>query len=112
MNVSSLNAAGIHLNRARRVLIERAKFGYSQLADSAVSLVNVGEATLDRLECLAAANRIRADGSTGKLTVINSIYTHLASQAQTTKVITTDTEDEDPVQLPAPTVPRCAWPRT
>jgi len=98
MNVSSLNAAGLYLNRARRVLIERAKFGYSRLADSAVTLVNVGEATLDRLECLAAANRIRADGKTGTLTVINSIYTHLASQAQTTKVITTDTEDEDPVQ--------------
>ncbi|MGZ5492006.1 MAG: glycosyl hydrolase family 28-related protein [Thermoanaerobaculia bacterium] len=111
MNVSSLNASGIYLRRARRVLIERAKFGYSRFADSAVALVNVGEATLDRLECLAAANRIRADGSTGKLTVINSIYTHLASRAKTTKVITTDTEDEDPVQLPASTVPR-SWPRT
>ncbi len=60
--------------------------------------MNVGEATLDKLECLDAANRIRANGGTGRLTVINSIYTHLDSQAQTTEVITTDTEDEDPVQ--------------
>ena len=98
MNVSSLRAAGIYVNRARRVLIERGEFGLSRFPAQAVNLVNVGEATLDRLECLDGANTIYADGGTGRLTVINSIYTHLDSLAQTTEVITTDTEDEDPVQ--------------
>lgn len=98
MNVSSLHAAGIYVHRAKRVLIERAKFGLSIHADAAVSLANVGEATLDRLECLAASNRIRATAATGRLTVINSIYTHLDSLAQTTEVITTATEAEDAVQ--------------
>ena len=92
------DAAGIYITRTKRVLIERAKFGLSRFADAAVSLVDIGEATLDKLECLDAANRIRANGGTGRLTVINSIYTHLDSQAQTTEVITTNTEDEDPVQ--------------
>lgn len=98
MNVSSLNTYGVYITRTKRVLIERAKFGLSQLSDAAVSLVDIGEATLDKLECLAASNRIRANGGTGRLTVINSIYTHLNSQAQTTEVITTATESEDRVQ--------------
>ncbi|MCM3872255.1 MAG: carboxypeptidase regulatory-like domain-containing protein [Pyrinomonadaceae bacterium] len=98
MNVSNLNTYGVYVIRAKRVLIERSKFEWSHLSDGAVSLVNVGEATLDRLECLEGANRIRADGSTGRLTVINSIYTHLDSLAQTTEVITTPTDDQDPVQ--------------
>ncbi len=98
MNVSSLNASGIYLTRARRVLIERAKFGLSRFPAAAVNLVDVGEATLDRLECLDGANTILANGGTSRLTVINSIYTHLDSLAQTTEVITTGTEDEDPVQ--------------
>lgn len=98
MNVSSLRSGGIYVDRARRVLIERGEFGFSRLPAAAVSLVNVGEATLDRLECLDGANTIHANAGTGRLTVINSIYTYLDSQAQTTEVITTDTEDEDPVQ--------------
>ena len=97
MNVSSLDAAGIYINRVKRVLIERAQFGLSTRADAAVSLANVEEATLDKLQCMAAANRIRADAGTGRLRVINSTYTHLASLAQPTEVIST-TDAQDPVQ--------------
>ncbi|MCM3903756.1 MAG: carboxypeptidase regulatory-like domain-containing protein [Pyrinomonadaceae bacterium] len=98
MNVSNLNASGVYINRAKRVLIERSRFGWSHLAAAAVDLLNVGEATLDRLECLLAANRIMANAGTGRLRVINSIYTHLDSQAQITEVIETVTEAEDHVQ--------------
>lgn len=97
MNVSSLNAAGILINRVKRALIERAQFGLSTRADAAVSLVNVEEATLDKLQCMAAANRIRANAGTGKLRVINSTYTYLDSLSQTTEVIST-TDAQDPVQ--------------
>src|SRR4030095_11216825 len=44
------------------------------------------------------ANRIRADAATGKLTVINSLYTYLDSESPATRVITTETPEEDPVQ--------------
>src|SRR6185295_3704698 len=50
------------------------------------------------VECVDGANRIRADGATQKLTVINSTYTFLASQSPQTKVITTASPEDDPVQ--------------
>ena len=50
------------------------------------------------MECGASADRIRADSATGNLTVIDSVYNHLDSLAQTTRVITTNAPDEDPVQ--------------
>jgi protocatechuate 3,4-dioxygenase beta subunit len=98
MNVSSLNASGLYLTDTRHVVVERAQFGLSRAADSAVNLINVGDAVLDALDCEAAATRIHADASTGKLTVVNSTYTTLDSQAATTNVVTTDTPDADLVQ--------------
>jgi hypothetical protein len=98
MNVSNLGTTGNYLNSPRSVFIENAHYGWSHNTDSAISLINVGNAIIDRAECLASANRIRADAATGRLSVINSIYTYLDSLAQTTKVITTETIEDDPVQ--------------
>ncbi len=98
MNVSNLNASGVYLLDAQRVFIERSHFGWSHRADSAINLVNVGEAVLDLVECVAAAHTIRADASTQKLTLINSTYEHLDSAAQITKVITTQEPLDDPPQ--------------
>lgn len=98
MNVSNLNASGNYLYGPDRVLIEDSHYGWSHNADSAINLLSVGNAILDQVECGASADRIRADSATGNLTVIDSVYNHLDSLAQTTRVITTNAPDEDPVQ--------------
>lgn len=96
MNVSNLAACGIYLSGVDKVLIERSHLGWSHNADAAVILKNVREAILDRLECVAAANTIRADADTKRLLVINSTYQTLDSAAPYTKAITTR---DDPVQF-------------
>ena len=98
MNVSNLGTTGHYFNDLKNVLIENSHYGWSHNADSAISLLGVGNAILDQVECGASADRIRADSATGTLTVIDSVYNHLDSLAQTTRVITTNAPDEDPVQ--------------
>jgi hypothetical protein len=98
MNVSNLGTSGNYLSDLRNVLVENSHYGWSQNADSAINLVGAGNAILDQLDCSAGANRIRADETTERLTVINSVYTYLDSLAATTRVITTPTTEEDPVQ--------------
>lgn len=97
MNVSNFQTTGNYISSVRDVLIEDAHYGWSQNADAAINLLGVDNAILDRLECTAGANRIRADSATGKLSLINSIYTYLDSDAAVTRVITTLPE-ADPVQ--------------
>ncbi|HYO62662.1 MAG TPA: Calx-beta domain-containing protein [Pyrinomonadaceae bacterium] len=98
MNVTNLAATGHYLSGSRGVMVESSHYGWSRNADSAIQLLNTGEAILDRLECVAHADRIRAKATVGSLYVINSVYTTLDSLARTTKVITTATDDEDPVR--------------
>ena len=98
MNVSNLGTTGHHLDGPRNALIEDSHYGWSHNADSAIYLLSVGNAILDQVECGASADRIRADSATGNLTVIDSVFNHLDSLAQTTRVITTNSPDEDPVQ--------------
>ena len=96
MNVSNLNASGHHLADLKGLLIENSHYGWSHTADTAIDLINVNNAILDRVECVDNANRIRADAATGRLTVINSIYNELASEAQITQVIAA--AEDDPVE--------------
>lgn len=98
MNVSNLGTSAHYLRGPQRLLIENSHYGYSHNADSAINLLSVGNAILDQVECVAGANRIRADAATGKLTVINSVYTFLDSQSPATRVITTESPEDDPVQ--------------
>ncbi|MBC8030671.1 MAG: carboxypeptidase regulatory-like domain-containing protein [Pyrinomonadaceae bacterium] len=98
INVSNFGTTGNYLDGIENVLIEKSHYGWSHNTGSAINLLNVGNAIIDETECVDAADRIAADSATGKLTVINSTYTHLDSQAQITNVITTATPDEDPVQ--------------
>ena len=99
MNVTNLAAYGHHFVTVEGVLVEDSHYGWSQNADSALNLFSVQEAILDKLECIAHANRIRADSSTKRVSVINSVYTFLDSDAQVTNVIHTQTPEEDPVQF-------------
>jgi len=98
MNVSNFDQFGHNLYDARRVLIEKSRYGYSQNAMAAIALRNIGNAILDKLECVADADHIFADHDTGTLTVINSIFAQLDSTAQNTITINTPTDDDDPVQ--------------
>ena len=96
MNVSNLAACGIYLFGADKVLIEQSHLGWSHNADAAIILKNVSEAILDRVECAAHANTIRADGDTERLVIINSTYDTLDSAAPYTKAFTTR---DDPAQF-------------
>lgn len=98
MNVSNLGTTGHYFNDLKNVLIENSHYGWSNNADAAINLLSVGNAILDQVECVASANRIRADAATGKLIVINSVYTFLDSQSPATRVITTETPEDDAVQ--------------
>jgi hypothetical protein len=99
MNVSNLGTSGNYFYGPRRLLIEKSHYGWSHHAGAAINLFSVGTAILDRVECVADANRIVADVFTSKLTVIDSVYTFLNSQAAVTKVITTVNPADDPVQF-------------
>ena len=98
MNVSNLVSSGNYLSGLKHALIVNSHYGWSHNADAAIDLRSVDNAILDEVECVDGANRIRADGATQKLTVINSTYTFLASQSPQTKVITTASPEDDPVQ--------------
>jgi hypothetical protein len=94
MNVSNLQSSGTYISGVANVMIENSQFGWSHNADAAINLLEVGNAIVDRVKCLPEANRIRADWSTGKLSVVNSVYTYLDSESPNTCVITTSSEDD------------------
>ena len=56
MNVSNFGTTGHHLYGLERVLIEKSHYGWSHNADSAISLLSVGNAIIDEAECVADAN--------------------------------------------------------
>jgi len=95
MNVSNFDQFGHQLYDARRVFIEKSRYGYSQNASAAVALRNIGNAILDKLECVADADHIFADADTGQVTVINSTFAQLDSSAHKTTTINTP---DDPVE--------------
>src|SRR6185369_11521728 len=99
MNVSNLGTWGNYLTSVRGVLIENSKYGWSHNASAAVNLISVDEAILDKLECTESADRIYADTTTDKLTVLNSVYSVLDSSARVKNVVNTEAPEDDPVQF-------------
>jgi hypothetical protein len=97
MNVSNLGTAGHQFFDVRNVLIENSHYGWSKNTGAAVDFYRSAHAILDGLTCIEEADRIRTDNRTERLTVINSVYGGLDSQAQTTTEMQTAPED-DPVQ--------------
>lgn len=97
-NVNNAAGVGNHFDVLRGLFIEKSRYEWSKNASSAINIRAVGNVILDEVKCLVAANRINATTQTGRLTVVNSIYTYLNSQAQVTRVVTTATPEEDPVQ--------------
>ncbi|HYY95977.1 MAG TPA: carboxypeptidase regulatory-like domain-containing protein, partial [Pyrinomonadaceae bacterium] len=97
MNVSNFGTTGNYFENLGSVLIEDAQYGWSHNAGSAIGLHGVGSAIISRASLSDAATVITADAATGSLTVINSTYAYLDSQAQTNREITTQQPDADPV---------------
>jgi hypothetical protein len=97
MNVSNLGTAGHQFFNVNNVLIENSHYGWSHNTGAAIDINRSTHAILDRLTCIAEADRIRADDRTERLTVINSVYREVDSQAQTTTEMQTE-PDDDPVQ--------------
>jgi hypothetical protein len=98
VNVSNLGTSGNYFHGPKGVLVDSSHYGWSHNAGAAINLLGIGNAILDQVECVDSANRIIADAETSKLTVINSVYTFLDSQPPQTKVISTETPEDDPVQ--------------
>ncbi|HEY3026250.1 MAG TPA: carboxypeptidase regulatory-like domain-containing protein [Pyrinomonadaceae bacterium] len=99
MNVSNFGTFGHYLHGIRGLLVEKSRYQWSHSASAAIELHGVETGILDRLECVASANRIAASNETGTLYVIDSTYETLDSQALETKVITTANAEDDPVQF-------------
>lgn len=97
MNVSNFGTAGHQFFDVRNVLVENSHYGWSKNTGAAIDFIRTSHAILDRLTCIEKADRIRTDDLTERLTVINSVYGGLDSQAQTTTEMQTAPED-DPVQ--------------
>jgi hypothetical protein len=97
MNVSNFGQFGHLIYDARRVFVEKSRYGWSHLAAAAISLNHVDSAIFDQLTLEAAADRLHADSTTGELTVINTAYNQLNSSAAVTNTINT-TPEADPVQ--------------
>ena len=97
MNVSNLGTAGNSFYDVENILIENSHYGWSQNTIAAITLNRVGNAILDNLTCIDDAHVLHADDRTGRLSVINSEYSELDSQAVTTTILDTAPE-QDPVQ--------------
>lgn len=97
MNVSNVATNGHYLFDIANIMVENSHYGWSHNAYAALDLYRSENIILDRLTCIAHADRIRVDSLTGRLTVVNSVYGGLDSEAQVTNVVNT-TPEEDPVQ--------------
>lgn len=97
MNVSNLATTGHLIWDVRNLMIENSHYSWSVNASSALEINFTENVILDELTCIDHADRIQADASTGRLTVINSVYKTLDSLAGTTTVLETSPE-QDPVQ--------------
>lgn len=97
MNVSNLATAGNVFYEVRNILIENSIYTWSHNTSGAIQINRAAHAILDRLTCIEKADRLMADDRTQRLTVINSVYREIDSQAAITTELTTAPED-DPVQ--------------
>jgi hypothetical protein len=97
MNVSNMATAGHQFFDVRNVLIENSHYGWSKNAFAAIDVFRSNHVILDRLTCIAHADKIRAR-DTERLTILNSVYGGIVdSKALTITEMETAPED-DPVQ--------------
>ena len=98
VNVSNFFTAGLYITGVREAVVEDSLFTYSRRADAALQVHGAQDAILDRVRTELGATRLFADYLTQRLTVIDSTYTELASDAAQTIVLNPATPDDDPVR--------------
>jgi hypothetical protein len=92
VNVTNLGEVGLRIQNVDNVFIEDSHFGWSHNTRGAMDLSYVKNAVLNHIECVASAHTIIAGPTVGELSVINSIYQVLDSDAPITRVLTTTPE--------------------
>ena len=97
VNVANFWQPGHYLSGLREVLVEDSLYTWAERADSAIYVSDAKDAIIDRVRTEKSASRLRIDHPTQRVTVIDSVYTDLASSAQQTVVINTTAPDQDPV---------------
>jgi Pectate lyase superfamily protein/Carboxypeptidase regulatory-like domain len=103
-NISQVGAYswGSTINNVKRLFIEDSRYVWSRNGAGAIRLSKIDNAIIDFVRCtapLATANKITADRSVKKLTIIDSIYEILKSDAGITKVINSATPEDDPARF-------------
>jgi Pectate lyase superfamily protein/Carboxypeptidase regulatory-like domain len=98
VNVTNLGEVGLRIHYVDNVFIEDSHFGWSHNSRGAMHLAYVKNAVLNHIECVDSANTIIADPTVAELSVINSVYETLDSQAPVTRVTTTPHPEDGPAQ--------------
>ncbi len=98
VNVSNFFTTGLYISGVRQAMVEDSRFTWTHRANAALEIYGPQDAILDRIRTDAGATRLQADSLTQRLTVIDSIYSDLASSAVQTIVLTPATPDDDPVR--------------
>ncbi len=96
VNVNNSGGSGSYFDGLRGLLIEKSVYTWSHRASACFETQGVGHAIIDQMQCLEDADLIIARTTTGRLSLVNSVYT-LNSLAQVTKIFNT-TPENDPVQ--------------
>ena len=99
MNVANLGTYGNWIDVTKTALVEKSKYEWSQNAGAGIRFHSVGTAIVDQSQFLVRANRISASWATKRLSVVNSVYDFLTSDAVFTEAFTTATLADDPVHF-------------
>jgi hypothetical protein len=97
VNVSNLGEVSLLIRNVDNVFIENSHFGWSHNSRGAMELGLVKNALLNQIDCVLSADTIIALGTVQELSIINSTYQTLDSEAPITRVIST----ADPANGPA-----------
>ena len=87
VNGTGLGGNGVWVQNAERVTIERSWFGYAGFPGTAVALINVDNSTLRDVRAEAAFDRIHANVGCKVLTLIDTTYGSLDSEAEVLNII-------------------------
>jgi hypothetical protein len=98
VNVTNLGEVGLRIENVENVLIEDSHLGWSHNTIGAMHLSYIKNALLNHIECVESANTIIAEATVDELSVINSIYETLNSQAPVTRTINTAQLQDGPAE--------------
>ena len=98
VNVTNLGAVGLRIQNVENLLIEDSHLGWSHNTAGAMQLSFIKNVLLNHIECVDSANTIIVEATVDELSVINSIYETLDSQAPVTRTINTAQLQDGPAE--------------